>query len=82
MSSRLDISVLLENAAYIGIKRKLDYENEIYKIGFFRSQAGSEIDIVLKTKNKEDLFEVKARHKAKKDSKVKYITGDNIYQYL
>lgn len=81
-NARLDQGALLENAAYVGIKRRLDYERKIYKMGFFRSKTGSEIDIVVKT-NKEFLYEVKTAKKyMAKHGKVEYITKDNIWQYL
>jgi len=81
-NGRLDQGALLENAAYVGIKRRLDYEQKIYKMGFFRSKTGSEIDIVVKTK-KESLYEVKAFKKfTSKKGKIKYITKENIWRYL
>lgn len=82
LAARLDKGALLENAAYVGIKRKLDYSGKIYKMGFFRSTAGSEIDIVVKT-DKEYLYEVKSAKKfALKRGKVEYITMENIWQYF
>lgn len=82
LNSRLDQGALLENAAYLGIKRRLDYSGRIYKMGFFRSKTGSEIDIVVKT-DKEYLYEVKTAKKyISKTGQVKYITKDNIWEYL
>lgn len=81
-NSRLDRGALLENAAYAGIKRKLDYEQKIYKMGFFRSKTGSEIDIVVKS-DKEYLYEVKSAKKFMlKKGNVEYITLENIWKYL
>lgn len=81
-NARLDRGALLENAVYLGIKRKLDYERKIYKIGFFRSKSGSEIDIVVKS-DKEYLYEVKAAKKfISKRGAVEYITRENIWKYL
>ena len=60
----------------------MDYEQKIYKMGFFRLKTGSEIDIVVKTK-KEYLYEVKTAKKfISKKEKVEYITKENIWQYL
>ena len=82
LPNRIDAGALLENAAYVGIKRGLDYSGKMYKLGFFRSKTGSEIDIVVKT-DKEYLYEVKAAKKyALKKGKVKYITKENIWEYL
>lgn len=82
LPARMDIGVLLENAAYIGIKKGLDYQEKNYKLGFFRNQAGSEIDLVLKINKQELLYEVKTTKKDKKNTKIKYITKNNVYQYL
>ncbi len=83
LNTRLDTGALMENAAYIGIKRKLDYAGEIYKMGFFRSRTGSEIDIVVKSGGREYLYEVKTSEKfQKKKGKVEYITKNNIWEYL
>jgi predicted AAA+ superfamily ATPase len=79
LNIRLDKGQLLENFVFINFKRTLDYTQKDYKLGFFRSDIGSEIDIVLKTAEGEKLFEVKSKFKAK-DSKIKYITLDNAYQ--
>lgn len=82
LNSRLDRGALLENAAYAGIKRKLDYEQKIYKMGFFRSKTGSEIDIVVKS-DKEYLYEVKSAKKfMPKKGDVEYITLENIWKYF
>ena len=82
LTNRLDVGVLLENAVYVGIKRKMDYNGENYKMGFFRSKTGSEIDIVVKS-DKEYLYEVKSARKFNlKKGKVKYITKENVGEYL
>lgn len=82
LPNRIDIGALLENAAYIGIKRKLDYAGKVYKMGFFRSKTGSEIDIVVKS-DKEYLYEVKSSKKLPpKKGAVEYITRKNIWEYL
>lgn len=81
-ATRLDRGALLENAAYMGIKRKLDYAGKIYKMGFFRSKTGSEIDIVINA-DKEYLYEVKSTKKnISFKSHIKYITLENIWQYF
>ncbi|MEK9130272.1 MAG: ATP-binding protein [Patescibacteria group bacterium] len=80
---RIDRGALLENATYVGIKRKLDYEGKIYKMGFFRSKTGSEIDIVIKVADKEYLYEVKSAKKfLLKKGNVEYITLENIWKYF
>lgn len=83
-NSRLDRGALLENAVYVGLKRKLDYRGKIYKMGFFRSKTGSEIDIVIKSDlNKEYLYEVKSAGKfARKKDAVEYITLENAWKYF
>lgn len=81
-NSRLDKGALLENVAYVSLKRKLDYKGEIYKMGFFRSKTGSEIDIVIKA-DKEYLYEVKSAKKFMlKKGNVEYITLENIWKYF
>lgn len=83
MQSRLDIGALLENAVYMGLKRQLDYKNNVYELGFFRSSTGSEIDIVLRTLGKEYLYEVKSSKRyTRKKGEVKYITQDNAWEFL
>lgn len=83
LTTRLDIGAILENAVFIGLKRQLDYANKIYKIGFFRSSTGSEIDIVVKSNNEEKLYEVKtSKRYMKKKTKVEYITMQNAGEFL
>lgn len=83
LNNRLDIGPLLENAAYLGIKRKLDNEDTLHKMGFFRSRTGTEIDIVVQKNEDEFLYEVKASDKyMNKRGNVRYITMGNVYQYL
>lgn len=80
---RTDRGNLLENAVFVGIKRQLDYASEPYKIGFFRSLQGFEIDIVVKKGGQENLYEVKTRQKALKPKKgVSYITLENAQEFL
>ena len=81
VGSRLDTRQLLENYSFISIKRSLDYAQKNYNLGFFRSESGSEIDIVLKTKEGEKLYEVKTNPKrAKKDTGIIYITMETAYE--
>lgn len=83
LQNRLDSGVLLENAIYLGIKRKLDYTGDIYKLGFFRSKTGQEVDIVLQSNGQEQLFEVKSAEKyMNKQGQVSYITPKNAWEYL
>jgi len=79
LNLRLDIGQLLENFVFVNFKRTLDYAQKDYKLGFFRSENGSEIDIVLKTAEGEKLFEVKSKSKTK-GRNVKYITLENACQ--
>lgn len=82
LNNRLDIGPLVENAAYLGIKRNLDNNDNLYKIGFFRSKIGTEIDIVVQTNGMESLFEVKASDKyMNKQGNIKYITMGNLMVY-
>lgn len=84
LQSRLDSGNLLENAIYIGMKRHLDYTiPHRYELGFFRSLNGSEIDMVVKTEGKEQLYEVKSSPKyMNKKGAVTYITMQNAWEYL
>ena len=83
LPNRLDGGALLENAVYMGIKRQLDYQGEIYKLGFFRSKTGQEVDIVVQSKGKEELFEVKSAEKyMNKQGQVSYVTPKNAWEYL
>jgi len=80
---RPDRGQILENAVFMGIKRQLDYKRDPYQLGFFRSSSGSEIDIVKKTNNVQELFEIKSSpKKAKKTKNVIYITSENTIDYL
>ena len=83
LQTRLDIGALLENAVYMGIKRQLDYEHRTYKMGFFRSKTGSEIDIVAQYNGKTYLYEVKTSDRfQRKKGVVSYITKSNAWKYL
>jgi len=79
---RPDKGQLLENAVYVGIRRTLDYQNVKYELGFFRSLYGKEIDIVRKTVNKEDLFEIKVGRKTRVKKNITYIDLGNAQKYL
>lgn len=80
---RNDKGQILENAVFMGIKRSLDYSGSFYKLGFFRSEYGAEIDIVKKTEGKEELFEVGVGKKVKRKKKnVSFINLDNCQKYL
>lgn len=83
LNARLDNGQLLENAVYLGLKRKLEYEGKVFQMGFFRSPNGSEIDIVMKISGKEELYEVKNSNKyLDKKGNVTYITRNTAWQYL
>lgn len=79
---RTDKGQLLENAVYTGVKRSLDYHGFKYELGFFRSQYGSEIDIVRKSDDKEELFEIKVGRKLRIRKNVTYIDFDSAQKYL
>lgn len=82
-NNRIDKGQLIENLVYVGLKRKLDYETKQYELGFFRSIYGSEIDIVLRTKGVEKLYEVKAGAKNKRNKKnVEIITLDIAQKFI
>lgn len=82
-SLRADKGQLLENAIFVGLKRQLDYQRQSYKLGFFRSTHGTEIDIVKKTDGAEELFEIKTSTKKMRQSKnITYITIDTAQRYL
>lgn len=82
-SLRADKGRLLENAIFVGLKRQLDYQRQSYKLGFFRSTHGTEIDIVKKTDGAEELFEIKTSTKKMRQSKnITYITIDTAQKYL
>lgn len=83
LNIRLDRGQILENAVFMGLKRQLDYKRDPYQLGFFRSSSGSEIDIVKKVDNVQELFEIKSStRKSKKTNKVVYITPENAVAYL
>lgn len=82
-NNRIDKGQLLENAIFVGLKRKLDYGKKQYELGFFRSVYGSEIDIVLRTKDEEKLYEVKTGIKNKRKKKnVEIITLDTAQKFI
>lgn len=84
LQSRLDGGALLENAVYMGFKRRLEYAlPRRYELGFFRSLSGSELDIVVKSEGKEKLYEVKLSPKyMNKRGAVTYITMQNAWEYV
>lgn len=83
ISVRLDRGQLLENAVFMGIKRQLDYKRGQYQLGFFRSSGGSEVDIVKKVQNAEELLEIKySVKKTKKTGNVTYVTLENAINYI
>lgn len=81
-SLRLDKGQLLENAVFVGMKKKLDYAKNNASLGFFRSVTGKEIDIVEKSGQNEKLYEVKTKHKETKNNKVSVITLETAQKYL
>jgi uncharacterized protein len=82
INQRLDAGLLLENAVYLGIRRKGDYEGKVREQGFFRSDKGTEVDIVLKDDGKEELFEVKKSGNVRKKTGIKYVTMENGWEFL
>lgn len=82
--NRLDKGQLLENAVFLGLKRQNDYSDKTIDLGFFRSEYGSEIDIVEKQGDSQRLFEVKVNHKmaTKTKKSVEYITLANAQKFL
>ena len=83
-NNRLDKGQILENAVFVGIKRKLDYDGDKSLLGFFRSEYGSEIDIVQKSEKLQKLYEVKVSQKnaGKVKKNVEYITLKNAQKFL
>lgn len=80
---RADKGQLLENAVFVGLKRQLDYQRQPYKLGFFRSPHGTEIDIVKKMDHLEVLYEVKTSQKKKGRLKnVTLVNLDTAQKYL
>lgn len=80
---RPDRGQILENAIFMGIKRQMDYARIRGNLGFFRSPHGSEIDIVKRVGDKEELFEVKFKDDGKrKKAGVEIVTWQNAQKYL
>lgn len=80
---RQDKGPLLENAVFIGMKRRLEYNGQSYELGFFRSEYGSEIDIVKKAGKKEESYEIKVgRKNNRKRKKVQEINLEIAQKYL
>lgn len=80
---RSDRGQILENAVFMGIKRQLDYRRDTYQLGFFRSRSQSEIDIVKKVNNVQELYEIKSSAgKDKRRGNIIYITIDTAHEYL
>jgi predicted AAA+ superfamily ATPase len=80
---RLDRGQIIENAIFMGLKRQLDYKRDPYQLGFFRSSTGSEIDIVKKVNDVQELFEIKSSlKKGRNTNNVVYITSENAIDYL
>ena len=80
LNSRLDGGSLLENLAYLSLARTLDYSEQSYSLGFFRDEGGSELDMVLRRGNREQLLEVKKTGRPKRIGNVTYLSMENIYQ--
>jgi predicted AAA+ superfamily ATPase len=81
LNQRLDKGQILENAVFVGIKRQDEYNNINSSLGFFRSISGSEIDIVRKNKNQENLYEVKVGSNRSRKN-VDIINVENAQKYL
>lgn len=81
-NQRIDKGQLLENAVFIGIKKRLDYDKNNSSLGFFRSYTGKEIDIVEKNEQNEKLYEIKTTHKENNNGNVKIITLVTAQKYL
>lgn len=82
-TNRPDRGPLLENAVFLGLKRRLEYAGQPYQLGFFRSAYGTEIDIVKKAGHKEELFEVKTGGETSSRKKnVSLINLKNAQKYL
>ena len=84
LNSRFDGGSLLENVVFMGMKRHLDYTlSHQYELGFFRSINGSELDMIVKTDGKEQLYEIKTSPKyMNKKGIVTYITMQDAWEYL
>ena len=79
---RPDRGQILENVVFMGLKRQLDYKRDPHQLGFFRSASGSEIDIVKKVNDTQELFEIKSSARKKKTANIIYITSENAISYL
>lgn len=82
LSRRDDVGGLLENAVFMGIKRERDYGGKSFSLGFFRSESGSEIDIVEKIGNAERLIEVKTTERKRRTKNVEIVTLETAQKYL
>lgn len=82
INQRNDKGQLLENAAFVGIKKRLNYDRVNSSLGFFRTINGKEIDIVEKNGQEEKLYEVKTSHKNRKTGNVEFITLETAQKYL
>jgi hypothetical protein len=83
-NQRIDKGQILENAVFVGIKKRLDYNKINSSLGFFRSVNGKEIDIVEKNEKTEKLYEVKNTHKKSqnKTGNIEIITLETGQKYL
>lgn len=83
-NQRLDRGQLLENAVFVGMKKKSDYLDDNSVLGFFRSRYGTEIDIVKKDGGEEKLFEIKTSLKKSRQKKgnVEIITLETAQKYI
>lgn len=81
-NQRTDKGQLLENAVFVGIKKRLDYDGVSSSLGFFRSSGGKEIDIVQKSKKTEKLYEIKTTHKVTDKGNIQIITLETAQKYL
>ena len=83
IGERPDRGQILENAVFMGIKRQMDYARIRGNLGFFRSAYGTEIDIVKKVGDQEELFEVKFKDDRKRrKTGVEIITQQTAQKYL
>ena len=80
---RIDRGQLLENAVFMGIKRRVEYSQTGEDVGFFRSESGAEIDIVKGKGRNQELFEVGVGKKVRsRTAGVKIINLENAQKYL
>lgn len=83
LAERSDGGHLLENAVFAGLKRTLEYGGKSYELGFFRSEYGTEIDIVKKEEGNESLLEVKINLKNMRMKKgINYVSLETAQKYL